>query len=385
MMKLRRGQLRMMGIGRSHGGSAMQHAWLNLVLLLLAGCSTAVPATTTLATPTTLPPTLAVSAPTPPPAATLDAWRFLPACGQATTAIDLATLAAASQPSWKQYTQPDYGLSVTVPPDWRLAVGPHSLCLAPTAAPTLILTIGFRGSIESAAIDRIAIAAGQLITRGSVIILGQPVTRNVLVYQNQDKAILYNGFGEMSTPRLALTASLDDFRPDYDSVALTAALQTTADQVVASLASGPPITTWQTYTSPAFRVSVQYPSNWLPDQSGDAIYSGPDGFFQITSVESLGPSAKAVCELSLQNLQTNPNKSEVLEFGQQPTLEILQVDQQPACLLIPSSDQAATYRRQAFLAVEYPDSQTSLRILQFWADKDHIRALAARLAFVRTP
>ena len=203
--------------------------------------STPAPANTTVpptpADSLTLPHTTVPATATPLPSAILDAWRFLPACGEATTAIDLATLPAANQPGWKQYTQPDYGLSVAVPPDWRLAVGAHALCLAPTAAPSVILTIGFRGSIESAAIDRIAIGAGELITRGSVIILGQPATRNVLVYQGQDKAILYDGFGELYTPYLALTANLDDFGPDYDAVALPPSLQATADQIVASLAS----------------------------------------------------------------------------------------------------------------------------------------------------
>jgi TolB protein len=165
----------------------------------------------------------------------------------------------------------------------------------------------------------------------------------------------------------------------------TATARLTPLGVLTNTPDNGPTADWIPYSSATFQVSLSYPPNWLLDRSGNALYSGPDGFFQITSVESLGPSAQAICQLFVQNIQTNPTKPDALQFGRQPTLEILRVDQQPACLLLPSSDQPASYRRQAFLAVEYPDSQTSPHILQFWADKDHIRALAGTLKFVRTP
>ncbi len=358
---------------------------------------TSVPSSTPAPTNTPAPPTLAASRTPPPtpipatvaplPSATLNAWRFLPACGEATTTISLSALpTATSQPGWKLYTQPDYGLSVDVPPDWRLAVGPHALCLAPTAAPSVILTIGFRGSIESAAIDRIAINAGELITHGSVIVLDRPVRRSVLVYQDQDKAILYNGFGEMSTPYLALTASLDDFSSDYEAVALSPSLQTTADQIVASLVSTSPSTTWQPYTSPTFDVNVQYPSNWKLDSSGNAIFSGPDGFFQISASESLGLSAVAFCQETLHNIETlDPAKPDLMGLGRHPAMETLSVDEQPACILTPSDDQAPEYRAAASLYVDYPTALRPRGLFMIWADKVHVRELADRLTFVRTP
>src|SRR5437763_1636198 len=86
-------------------------------------------------------------------------------------------------------SQVKFGLSVDVPPDRALAVGPHNLLLVPAAAPTVGLTISFRGPIESVNIVRSGVAAGDIITPGTVAILGETVTRNVLVYQRKDKAI----------------------------------------------------------------------------------------------------------------------------------------------------------------------------------------------------
>ena len=56
--------------------------------------------------------------------------------------------------------------------------------------------------------------------------------------------------------------------------------------------------------------------------------------------------------------------------------------------LIPSNwkfDQQETYRGSALLFVDYPDSIARGDVLQFWADKYHIRELGARLKFIRAP
>jgi TolB protein len=140
---------------------------------------------------------------------------------------------------------------------------------------------------------------------------------------------------------------------------------------------------WLPYASSSFSLNVRYPPNWQLDTSGNAVYRGPDGFFQITTVWSFGPSAKAICQILVDNIQTNPESLDVLEFGRQPAQEILQIDGQTACLLFPSDDQAASYRNLALLLVEYPHSVSPGLVLEFWADKYHIRALAATLSFFR--
>ena len=38
---------------------------------------------------------------------------------------------------------------------------------------------------------------------------------------------------------------------------------------------------WKTYTSQDFHVSLKYPGYWQIDSTGNAVLSGPDGFFNL--------------------------------------------------------------------------------------------------------
>jgi TolB protein len=140
-----------------------------------------------------------------------------------------------------------------------------------------------------------------------------------------------------------------------------------------------PIAKWITYTSEAFLISLRYPDYWQIDKTGDADYSGIDGFFQITAVHMLTPTAISACNLELQaNMGKGGNR-----YGATPTLEILQVDNQPACLVLPSSDQPKANHNLSLLIVEYPTSLKEHTLLQLWADKDHIRDFIDTLKFTR--
>jgi hypothetical protein len=330
------------------------------------------------------PPTQALATITPVTSPTSDAWRPFTGCSAGSTPVSRSALpAASSHLGWKHFTVPDYNFAIDMPPDRQLVVVPNALCLAPQASPQVALTIGYRGPIEDVNIVRSGVGAGDLITRGTAIILGKTVPRIVLVYQGKDKAILYNYATEINTPQIVLTASLDDWRTDYDAAVLTPTLQTTADQIVATLATVTLSPTWKTYTSPTFHVSVQYPPNWHPDSSGQALYSGPDGFFSITAAVSLAPTAQVACQITLDSSQMHNGLEP--QFGHQPTMQSVQIDRQPACLILPSADQPESYRGLALLFVDYPASIARGDILQFWADKYHIRDLGARLKFIRTP
>src|SRR5215216_861068 len=92
---------------------------------------------------------------------------------------------------------------------------------------------------------------------------------------------------------------------------------------------------WNTYTSELFLVSLKYPAYWEINHEGNAVYSGKDGFFQLSASSMSGLSAKEMCE---NNVQIN-NSGKINDYGTKPVIEILQVDDQPACLVSPSDDQ----------------------------------------------
>ena len=141
----------------------------------------------------------------------------------------------------------------------------------------------------------------------------------------------------------------------------------------------PSISNWKTYTSQDFHISLKYPGYWQVDNTGSAVFSGDDGFFQLTANGLEPPDAQAACEREIQN----NNGKEGDRYGSKPTLEILQVDNQPACLVYPSIDQSDSEHGLALLEVVYPNSVREHAILDFWADKDHIRLMITTLKFIR--
>ena len=137
---------------------------------------------------------------------------------------------------------------------------------------------------------------------------------------------------------------------------------------------------WNTYTSELFLVTLKYPADWEISNDGDAAYSGQDGFFQVSASSLSGLTALEMCE---NDIQLNPS-GKVNKYCTNPTLEILQVDHQPACLVLPADDQPPNQRGTSLLVVEYPELERGhTRLLQFSADKNHIRDFIDTLRFVR--
>lgn len=158
---------------------------------------------------------------------------FLPYCDQLPPK-NLPPEKAGKYQGWQRYTHPQYGFSLAIPPQWVLGIGQHFLCLAPQAAPTIHLVIGFKRNTETVTIQRTGVGAGDILNQGTVNFLGQPISRDVLIYQEKEKAILYHLATEIQVDDLIFTLSLDDFRSDYEAVSLPTSVQEIADQIVES-------------------------------------------------------------------------------------------------------------------------------------------------------
>jgi hypothetical protein len=158
---------------------------------LVGGINVPIPATATPPAPTvTVTPAFLGQSTAP---ATQPGLDFVSDCVEANDPELTAALPASRRdPDWKHYVHPGYGFSVELPSDWRLGRVEHFLCLKPQADPGVVLVMGFRALSEDETIMRTGVGAGDLITRGTAVILGQEVTRYVLVYQGQDKSVLYS-------------------------------------------------------------------------------------------------------------------------------------------------------------------------------------------------
>jgi len=135
---------------------------------------------------------------------------------------------------WQTYINTAYHFLFHYPSDWKLEEAPNFVRLHYAQRPTLTLTIGFRHLAENAPIQRTGVGAGEVITRGTVTFLGRELSRDVLVYQGKEKAVLYNYALEVGVDELVFTLSLDDFDPDYTSVVIEPDIQIQVDQVVES-------------------------------------------------------------------------------------------------------------------------------------------------------
>lgn len=110
----------------------------------------------------------------------------------------------------------------------------HAVYLEPHASSLVRLVVGFKRGTEGAQITRTGVGAGEIVRRGSVAFLGQPISRDLLVLNGKDLAILYQGSGEIRRGDLVFSLSLDYRGNATDRTALTPETETIADKIVAS-------------------------------------------------------------------------------------------------------------------------------------------------------
>jgi putative hemolysin len=155
---------------------------------------------------------------------------------------DLVTPDPSLYAGWIEYTDPAYGFKFRYPPEWSAELDlrsdstsyQHLLWLrAPSKPlPGVVMQIAFEGVGEDYGLQRTGIGAGELIERGSVSFLGEPVRRIALVLQGNDMEVMYGTTGLFDRGDLRFAISLD-----YTGVerrGLTPALEETADLIVAS-------------------------------------------------------------------------------------------------------------------------------------------------------
>jgi len=110
----------------------------------------------------------------------------------------------------------------------------HAVYFEPRSASLIRLVVGFKSATENQQITRTGIGSGDIVQRGSVAFLGQPISRDVLVLDGKDLEILYQCSGEIRRGDLVFMLSLDYRGNATDKTALTQVTESTADKIVAS-------------------------------------------------------------------------------------------------------------------------------------------------------
>lgn len=120
--------------------------------------------------------------------------------------------------------------SFQYPNTWELIEAPNAVTLRNG---NLDLIIEFRKLYESISIGEIGETSSQLSDTGTINILGKSYPRMVNVVDNADQAVYYNDYSTVSAGEIDFAIRLMDF--GTPPVEMTAALQSEADQIVASL------------------------------------------------------------------------------------------------------------------------------------------------------
>jgi hypothetical protein len=150
---------------------------------------------------------------------------------------------------------------------------------------------------------------------------------------------------------------------------------------------------WTEYTDTRLNIVFQLPEEWQRVERNGAPYQfeGSDGYLFFTDkllvpAKFFDGNVVDLCRTEVefvngkyQGIGQNP------PYGEHPQVESIQVDHQPACLTLPSSDQDIHFEKKALLIAEYPPDFSSEsgqpRFLTLDADKDHIQSIAATIRF----
>lgn len=149
---------------------------------------------------------------------------------------ELPEIPTGEYQGWCKYENEKYRFSLAVPPTWGIRTsGENLIYIFPQSSSGTRLTVGFKQITEDIAIQRTEVGEGEIVTKGTVNFLGEQIFRDVLIYEEKVKAVLYNYAVETKKDNLIFTLSLDDWSTDHEAVSLSQEIQMTVDKIVESL------------------------------------------------------------------------------------------------------------------------------------------------------
>jgi hypothetical protein len=150
---------------------------------------------------------------------------------------------------------------------------------------------------------------------------------------------------------------------------------------------------WMVYTDPRLDILFQLPAAWQRVERNGALhqFEGASGYISFSDL--LPPmifdeNVEKICQNQIEFANKKYQDFGQKPYGSQPEVISLQVDGQPACLILPSADQAQDFERirSSFLIAKYPtDLEVEPghpRFLTLEADKDHIQSIAEAVHFI---
>lgn len=129
------------------------------------------------------------------------------------------------------YDNAEYEFRLQYPGSWEIIEGEHSVTFRVS---TQELVFEFRRLYESQSIGPTGTGAGDLEEKGTITIMGQTYPRTVLVFEEVEKSVYYNGTASILIKDTEFAITLLENSSDAGA-SLPPDVQTEADQIVSSL------------------------------------------------------------------------------------------------------------------------------------------------------
>lgn len=152
-----------------------------------------------------------------------------------------------------------------------------------------------------------------------------------------------------------------------------------AKTIISSETIVPDTENYNTFISKKYGVQFDYPNTWQKNPRYEDKYEGTGGFFEVANFTDVAEGIDAAVEDQI-NAPYKP-------YGDNPKIEKLTLDGQPACIIYPSADQYSFFKdRDCVIVVQYPvPNNTNGHLYNFvdiWTTPKYIPLITKTFKFV---
>lgn len=135
---------------------------------------------------------------------------------------------------------------------------------------------------------------------------------------------------------------------------------------------------YKDFTSPLYNITFKYPAHWNKNPYYEERYDGPDGFFEVAELESFGRPIDEVVKREI-DIPIRP-------YGTSPNVKVIELDGEPARVIIPSSDQKPVFDREIAILVKNKkpviENSGVYDYTVIWTDKNHVQEIVDTFKFL---